>query len=252
MRRFFIDKSNITKEGLVITGREAHHIRDVVRLKPDDRFIGFYKEGFQYICRIKNINKDKVEAVIERKQKSSLKIPDVTLACAIPKLSKMDYIVQKATELGAKNLIPMQTDRTEVKLNEQRAKSKINHWERIAIESSKQCGRDQILKVSEIRKFGEVIKNSNRYKTKLIPCLFDKPPHQNLCRGGKTRPIKSVLSKLQSDSVLILIGPEGDFISSEIELAINAGFIPVSLGPLVLRVDTAAIFALSLVMSEIF
>ncbi|UCH12642.1 MAG: 16S rRNA (uracil(1498)-N(3))-methyltransferase [Candidatus Omnitrophota bacterium] len=241
MRRFFIDKSNITKEGLVITGKEAHHIRDVIRLKPDDSFIGFDKDGFQYICRIKNINKDKVKAVIERKQKSSLKMQDVTLACAIPKLSRMDYIVQKATELGVKNLIPMQTDRTEVKLNEQRAKSKISHWKRIAIESSKQCGRDQILKVSEIKKFGEVIKNSNRYKTKLIPCIFDK-----------TRPIKGVLSKLQSDAVLILIGPEGDFTSSEIELAINAGFIPVSLGPLVLRVDTAAIFALSLVMSEIF
>ncbi len=241
MRRFFVDRKNITKDGLTITGKEAHHIKDVIRLQPDDRFIGLDGEGCQYTCRINKIDKNKIEAVIEHTQMPKFKIPNVILACSIPKMSRMDYIVQKAAELGAKSLIPMLTNRTTIKSDKQRAKLKIKRWERIAKESSKQCGRNKILNVTELKDFSEVIENSKGYKTKLIPCLYDK-----------TKPIKGVLSEVQSDSAIILIGPEGDFAPAEIDLAINAGFVPVSLGPLVLRVDTAAIFTLSVVMYELF
>ena len=240
MKRFFVDKKNIVKNSLAITGKEAHHIRDVIRLKPNDRFIGLDGQGFQYTCRINKIDKNKIEAAIEHTQKSKLKIPNVVLACSIPKLARMDYIVQKAAELGAKSLIPMHTDRTMVKLDKQKADLKLKRWERIAKESSKQCGRDEILKVTEHKDFSEVIEDSIDYKTKLIPCLCDK-----------TKPIKGALSKLRPASIMILIGPEGDFTLAEIDLAINAGFTPVSLGPLVLRVDTAAIFTLSAVMYEL-
>lgn len=240
MRRFFIDKNNITKGGLVITGKEAHHIKDVIRLRPDDRFIGFDGEGQQYTCRINKIDRNKVEAVIEHTQESMLKIPNVTLACAIPKMTRMNYIVQKAAELRVQSLIPMQTSRTMVKLNKQRAGLKIKRWERIAKESSKQCGRNEVLKITELQDFSKVVENSNKYKIKLIPCFYNK-----------ARPIRDVLSKLQSDSVMILIGPEGDFTPDEVKLAAGAGFTPLSLGAAVLRVDTAAIFTLSAVMYEL-
>jgi 16S rRNA (uracil1498-N3)-methyltransferase len=241
MRRFFIEKGNINSEILYITGNEAHHIKDVIRLKPDDKFIGFDVEGFQYTCRISRITKDKIEAIIEKKQKAAVKIPDVALACAIPKLSRMDYIVQKAAELRVKTIIPMINARTEVKLTKQKAISKINRWGKIARESSKQCGRDEVLKIDNVKNFSEVIKDSQGYKIKLIPCLSDK-----------AKPIRDILSNTAPDSALILIGPEGDFGYDEINLAIGAGFTPVSLGPLVLRVDTAAIFTVSAVMYEVF
>jgi len=240
MRRFFIDKNNITKNSIVITGKEAHHIKDVIRLKPGDNFIGLDGSGCQYICKVTKIGKDRIEAAIEDRLESVIKIPNVTLACAIPKLAKMDYIVQKATELRAQNLIPMQTARTELKLNEQKAKLKRERWIKIAKESSKQCGRAKILDVEEVKSFKEIIDGSGKYKIKLIPCL-----------SSDTKPIKEVLSGLNLNSVIILIGPEGGFTPAEIDIAINADFIPVSLGPTVLRVDTAAIFTLSVVMYEL-
>lgn len=241
MRRFFIEKSKISKDKVIIAGKETHHIKDVIRLKQNDKFIGLDGEGSQYICRINTIGKDRIEAIIENAQKTIVKIPPVGLACAIPKAGKMDYIVQKAAELGAKSLIPVQAERTEVRLNAQKANLKIKRWEKIAKESSKQCGRDQILKITELKNFSDVVKNSNGYKIKLIACLC-----------ADTKPIKDILSNLKQDPLIILIGPEGDFTSAEVCLAIDAGFIPVSLGTSVLRVDTAAIFSLSVIMYELF
>ncbi|MFH0732252.1 MAG: RsmE family RNA methyltransferase [Candidatus Omnitrophota bacterium] len=241
MRKFFIDKKNIKAESLQITGSEAHHIRDVIRLKPGDAFIGLDAEGFQYFCKVKGINRIKVEAVIENTQKILIRIPDVTLACAIPKASRMDYIVQKAVELKVKCLIPVHTARTQVLLNKNNAKSKIGRWEKIARQSSKQCGRAQALEITNVTRFDEVIENSDNYKTKIIP---------SLC--SETKPIKNILTAQLKEPVIILIGPEGDFTNAEAELAKAKGFIPASLGPLVLRVDTAAVFTISAIMYELF
>ncbi|MBN1405596.1 MAG: 16S rRNA (uracil(1498)-N(3))-methyltransferase [Candidatus Omnitrophica bacterium] len=241
MRRFFIEKRNISGNALVIIGEEAHHIRDVIRLKLEDKFIGLDGEGFKYICRVEKMDKDKITAVIESKEKSGINIPDIALACAMPKLDKMDYIVQKASELRVKDLIPMITSRTEVKLDEKKAKAKADRWRKIAKESSKQSGRSEILNVPEVKRFDKVICDSGHYKIKLISCLTDN-----------ARPIKDVLSGLKAESAIVLIGPEGDFTSKEISDAMNAGFVPVSLGQVVLRVDTACIFAVSVITHELF
>lgn len=241
MRRFFIEKKSISNDTLVIKGKEAHHIKNVIRLTPNDKFIGFDAEGYQYLCKIKTLDRHMIEATIEEKKKSEIEIPDVTLACAIPRASKMDIIIQKASELRVKALIPMQTKRTEIKLNKNRAQGKLERWHKIAREASKQCGRDDVLKVLQPEGFMDIINNSGKHGLKLMPCLCDK-----------ARPIKEILRKITPSSALILIGPEGDFTQTEIDQAIKVGFTPVSLGQVVLRVDTAAIYTISALMYEIY
>ncbi len=241
MRRFFVEKRNISDGRLIITNEEAHHVKDVIRLKTSDKFIAFDGEGSQYICRIEKLSADKIEAIIEDKKKTTIKIPDVTLACAIPRLSKMDDLIQKAAELRVKTLIPTLTARGIVKLNQDRINSKINRWGKIAKESSKQCGRDDMLKITEPKNFKDVVSDSNNYKLKLLPCISDD-----------TKPLKSALATIKTESALILVGPEGDFTPAEVELAKTFGFVPVSLGPVILRVDTACFFILSVIMYELF
>ncbi len=241
MRRFFVEKRNISGGRLTIINEEAHHMKDVIRLKNNDKFIAFDGEGSQYICRIRSLSADKIEAIIEEKKKTTIKIPDVTLACAIPKSSKMDDLIQKAAELRVKTLIPILTARGIVKISQDKIGAKIKRWEKIAKESSKQCGRDDVLKIKEPGDFKEVVSDSNNYKLKLIPCICDD-----------AKPIKTTLAAIKAESVLILVGPEGDFAPAEVELAKSFNFVPVSLGPVVLRVDTACFYILSIIMYELF
>jgi len=236
MRRFYIDKGRIEAGIVTINGREAHHIRDVIRLRPGDRFIGFDGQGKNYMLRVKSIGSD-IKAGIERTSLQRVDSPDILLACALPKKSKIDYIIEKATELGVKDIIPMITKHTVVKVDKQSGIKKKKRWEKIALEASKQCGRDTLPKIHAIAGFKQALELSERlgYKNRLIPYVCESATH-----------IKDALPK-KTSTIAIFIGPEGDFSREEIELAKTYNFKTVSLGNLVLRVDTAAIFAISAV-----
>ena len=237
MRRFFISKKDIKETEALITGKEAHHLKDVIRLKPGDMFIGFDGSKNQYTCRVRKVSEGKIEAVIEKKKRQESGLLYVTLVCAIPKKAKIDDIVQKATELGVSEIIPIVTERTIVKIDKRKQEDKIKRWERIALESSKQCGASAIPKISAILDFKDAVKKTRDFGLKIIPCLYER-----------AEPIKEVVAKKKSRKISILIGPEGDFTEDEVRFAASAGYIPVSLGELVLRVDTACYFSISAVM----
>jgi len=241
MRRFFIDEKLIDKDRVTVKGPEAHHIRDVVRLKHGDRFIGLDGKGKIYTLRVIEAKKD-VIACIERISLQGAGNNKILLACAIPKKNKMDDIVEKATELGAVDIIPMITERTIVKADSKASVNKRFRWQKIAIEASKQSGRIEFPQIHNIVGFEEALKvaASLDYDNKIIPFVGEGMNHiNNVMRQG----VKNTA---------IFIGPEGDFTQKEIAFAKSQGFKIVSLGALVLKVDTACIFALSVVSSGCF
>jgi len=234
MRRFFIETLDTNEKIVVIKGKEAHHIKDVVRLKVGDRFLGFNGSGSTYTLRIKKIT-DKVEAIIEKISSGKENMPKILLACALPKKSKIDHIIEKATELGVCEIVPMTTERTVVKLDTKSSTTKKRRWEKIALEASKQCGRDTLPKIHDLMSFKKAVElvSDLGYKNKILPCL---------CEGTKE------LRDIDVDNtkeIAVFIGPEGDFSEKEIEDAKANGFDLVSLGPLVLKVDTACFFSIS-------
>jgi len=240
MHRFFCPPENINKEYIVIDDKkEMHHIRDVLRLKLNDGILIFDGAGKEYSGIIKEIKKEYVKVKITSEKKLDKKKDiNITLACAIPKKGRFDYIVEKVTELGVDKIIPLETTRTIISLNEKHRDVKLNHWRQVAISSSKQCRGSFLPEVEYVRKFSEAILRAKDYDL----CLF-------FCLEGKKRKIKDALKDFKKGKIIIFIGPEGDFTSEEIALAKKYGCQFACLGSRVLKVDTAAISVISVINS---
>lgn len=231
MFRFFSPARNISDERVTIADKNhICHIKDVLRLKAGDRVMVFDGMGNEYLCVIDKISDNIALKIKERSRDLKKERIKVTVACAIPKKSKMDDIIDHLTQLGVDRIIPMVTSRVIVKLDKQKEPGRLRRWEKIALNASEQSRRDSIAEVSPIRKMKEALEEPGDFDLKLIPTL-----------SGERRPLKEVFTQLKPKNILILIGPEGDFTAQEVNLAIKSGCVPVSLGDLVLRVDTAAI-----------
>jgi 16S rRNA (uracil1498-N3)-methyltransferase len=236
MKRFFIDRKLIIENTARIRGPQAHHIRDVIRLGPGDRFTGLDNEGRIYTMRIKSVEGD-ILADIEDISLFPKEECKVLLACAVSKKNKMDYIVEKSTELGVTDIIPMMTDRTIVKLSKAASDRKQARWQRIAIEATKQSGRAVSPNIHNISDFRQALNLTEQlgYRNRIIPYVAETELHIIDC----------ILDRMSD--IAVFIGPEGDFTEREICLAKNNGIKPVSLGQAILKVDTACLFALSLI-----
>jgi len=232
MFRFFCPPENIFKDKIIITDKkEIHHILDVLRLKKGDRISIFDGKKIECKAILKDISSGKLILKIEEKNiKSPQEELEITIGCAIPKRKRFDIIVEKLTELGVKRIIPLETARSIIKLNKDKERTHQEHWQRIALNSSKQSGRIDIPQIDSQTKFREILSLKREYDLCLV-CTISP---------GIKR-IREVLEEKKPKRVFILIGPEGDFTSEEIEDALKEGFIPVSLGDLVLRTETAAI-----------
>jgi 16S rRNA (uracil1498-N3)-methyltransferase len=234
MHRFFLPDLQQATLG----AEEAHHALHVLRLKVGDTVNVFDGRGHEAQASISQISNQSAQLKLLT-QSSAAPLPcRITLAQAIPKKS-MDLIVQKATELGVSIIVPLVSDRTLVKLDED--SKKVERWREIALESCKQCGNDWLPEIQPPRKAHDFFASLPQYDFKLIGSL--QPDAQPLKKilGDSTKP----------SSVLIVIGPEGDFTPAEISLAKSAGCLPLSLGPLVLRAETAAIYTLSILHHEL-
>lgn len=238
MHRFFL--SNLQQA--VLSAEEAHHALHVLRLKVGETLNVFDGRGREAQARIAEISKGVVRLAILQ-QSSSPALPcRITLAQAIPKKS-MDLIVQKATELGVASIIPLVSDRSVVKLDED--SKRLDRWRDIALDSCKQCGNNWLPEIQPPKKAANFLSSPGKFDLKLIGSL-----------QPDARPLKEILSGTPAPgrsgtSVLLLIGPEGDFTPAELNLAKSAGCLPLSLGPLVLRAETAAIYALSILHHEL-
>ena len=241
MSRFFVPQECIRGDIALITGREAHHILKVMRLKKGDHIEVFDGSGRRYKGKILDTYakklKLKIKSVQQQRQNSNLQL---ALGQALPKKNKMDYIVEKATELGVDVIIPLQTARTIVKLDKTKQLTRQKRWQMIAQEAAKQSGRTTVPDVKKLSTWPDVL-SLNDFDLKLLPCLNEK-----------AQQIKDILrAQNKTKRIILFIGPEGGFTPSEIEKAIDAGCTAVSLGANVLKSDTATVSALAMVNYEL-
>jgi len=239
MSRFYVPPENVDERNdRIHVGRdEAHHIIDVMRLKEGDMAVVFDGTGSQYTGYIEKLDPKGMSLVIhiiKTEKPDQEKRPTVYLAQAVPKKDKMDYIVEKATELGVNFIFPMITERTIVRPDRASSLKKESRWKMIVKEAAKQCGRMDIPVVGDIASFEEFVASFDKYDIVLLAYL-----------GEGTMPLKKVLSGFTSGKILVLIGPEGDFTPGEIDMARKNNVRFISLGKNVLKSDTAGLFVLS-------
>ncbi|MEA3488961.1 MAG: 16S rRNA (uracil(1498)-N(3))-methyltransferase [Candidatus Omnitrophota bacterium] len=242
MSRFYVPKENVGEREIVVNGKEAHHILDVMRMQDGDEVVVFDGTGKEYTGFIKDADRRSGKMIIEivrQKRPAAESIPEITLAQAVPKQSKIDYIIEKATELGVSRIVPLITERTIVRPDAGGSGKKLERWRKIAVEASKQCGRTSVPKVEEITDFKDMVKMTDRYDLVLLACLAER-----------SISIKDSLSGFKTGKVLVFIGPEGDFTPEERRLADRDNCRFVSLGRRVLRSDTAGLFVLSVLNYE--
>jgi len=240
MSRFYVKPEDVKGNEILVSEEEVHHIIDVMRLSSGDEVVAFDGTGKEYIGKISNVSKASLKIKIEKINKPKLKSkPYVTLAQALPKKTKIDFIIEKATELGVSEVIPLVTERTIVRLSEDKRTQKNQHWQNIAISASKQCGRLDIPKVRGSLLFNDLLKEIKDYDLAMMACLSES-----------SKPLKEVLSNFDGKKILVMVGPEGDFSLKEIKQASSSGIKSISLGRLVLKADTAGLFILSILNYE--
>jgi 16S rRNA (uracil1498-N3)-methyltransferase len=239
MKRFYVQPGQINAGRIAITDSQAHHLKDVLRLKKQDRIAVFDGKGMEYTARIKRLSDKEIIADIVSSRFTLAKDAPykVILAQAVSKNTKIDFVVQKATELGVDAIIPMATGRSIVKLNRRNASSRIKRWQRIAEEASRQCGRTTVPVIRDSLDVKYAIAATAGCELKLFFCI-DKD----------TTDLRHILSFCGSSlptDIAVFIGPEGDFTPAEIILAKDSGFKLASLGERVLRTETAGLYVLS-------
>ncbi len=240
MARFYVPQPRIEKGMLRIEGDEVRHIRRVLRLRTGDEIIVFDGSAKEYegmivedgpssvVIRIQNILSSKKESPLE-----------ITLAQSVLKGEKMDYLIQKATELGVKEIIPFFSSRSVPILEKSKSLRRHRRWERIAIEASKQSGRGVIPKIEPLQDYSEMLQNIPPDFLRLI--LWEK-------EGAR---LKEVLGGLKEKiKIFFIVGPEGGLSQEEVDLAKEKGFIPITLGKRILRSETASLSLLSILQYD--
>jgi 16S rRNA (uracil1498-N3)-methyltransferase len=238
--RFFVQPGSVKSGNVIIKGEEFHHAKDVMRLGQGDEIAVFDGTGREYYGVITDIGKEQMSVALTKTAEIKTETCRLTLVQALPKSDKMDLIVEKATELGVARIIPVVSDRTIVRPDAGKYSQKAERWRKISVVAAKQCGRTTIPEITDIASFEASLALVRDSELKIIPCLYD---------GVKS--IKTALGGGKTGSAAVFIGQEGDFTRTEVEAAIAAGAIPVSLGVEVLRSETAAICALSLLNYEL-
>ncbi|MBV8225470.1 MAG: 16S rRNA (uracil(1498)-N(3))-methyltransferase [Verrucomicrobia bacterium] len=244
--RFYIPPEQWNLEDLFLEEGEAHHCVDVLRLNTGARVVVFNGRGMEVTAEIAEVEKGRVSLRGVIKAKTDRLACSITLAQAVPKGKNMDLIVQKATELGVGRITPLLSERTVVHLDNDEIEKKKEKWKQVVIEAAKQSGQNWLPELSSPISAKQFFAMFPEYELPLIASL-----------QTDARSFKKVLANFREQhgrrpySALMVIGPEGDFTPAEISWAKSAGCIPVSLGPIVLRTETAAIYSLSVLAYEL-
>jgi 16S rRNA (uracil1498-N3)-methyltransferase len=243
MPRFYIPAMAWNPDRLALDSTESHHAFDVLRMKSGERATVFDGEGTEAEVELGKRGKSGTELRRISLQKTAPLKCRITLGQAVPKGKNMEWIIEKATELGAAGIVPLLSERTVVRGSEGDHVRKRAKWQRTAIEACKQCGQNFLPQVAEPCTPRAFFERGERFDLLLIASL-----------QTDARPLKQLLAEFASKSlrsVLILVGPEGDFTPAELSLAKSHGCRPVTLGPIILRTETAAIYCLSVLNHEL-
>lgn len=241
VRKVFVDRLMMKKGFACLTGHHYRYIVQVLRKQVGDRIDLIDGKGYLYTCQIYSVKgKEVFLKVLDAVHRPEEKRAEITLCVSPIKGSRMDWLVEKATELGIERLIPIIFRRTVVRIEEEKSKEKIERWRRIAIEAARQSGRvrvPEILSPCPLRSLDSLIKDiNNRW------VFYEKESQKRL---------KEILASYQNGKVCIVVGPEGGIEEQEIEWLKTQGFIPCSLGEHILRTETVPLFVLSILLYEL-
>lgn len=242
MHQFFVEDENIGTEYITITGSDVNHIKNVLRMKAGEKVRISNGTGSDFFCTIERIAENSVEAQIIETKIEDTELPNrIFLFQALPKGERMEYVIQKAVELGVYEIIPVSMKYCVVKLDEKKAKKKQERWQEIAKSAAKQAKRSRIPQVKQVMSYQEAVAYASQCDVQLVP-------YENE-RGMQAT--KEALEDIKTDeSISVMIGPEGGFAEEEIALAREKMQV-LSLGKRILRTDTAAITVMSMLMLAI-
>ena len=240
MHRFFVGSSLKDACEVTVTGDDVTHISKVLRLREGDEIIVCDSDGTDCLCRIETVDKETVTAQILKRESSITEPPiKITLFQGVPKGDKLDTVVQKCVELGAMRIVPVAMKRSVAIIKDKEKKQQ--RLQKIALEAAKQCNRAIVPEVDTVMTFDEAIKKAFEFDLRLLPY-----------EAEKSTGMKDVLkSHNDAKSICIFIGPEGGFDDAEVEKARSNGFETVSMGPRIMRTETAPLAAITAVMYEL-
>jgi 16S rRNA (uracil1498-N3)-methyltransferase len=240
MYHFFVTPEAVGETSIAITGTDVNHIRNVLRMKAGEEILVSDGQGKDYCCELEEITEQAVTARITDHTFAGTELSaEFYLFQGLPKADKMELIIQKAVELGVKEIIPVATKRAVVKLDEKKAAKKLERWQAIAESAAKQSRRGIIPKIQNVMDFKEALQYAGNFDRNIIP-------YENYKDMAETR---AILEQIQPGmKVGIFIGPEGGFDEAEVESAIEQNVHPISLGRRILRTETAGMAILSVLM----
>ncbi|MEW4306680.1 16S rRNA (uracil(1498)-N(3))-methyltransferase [Rossellomorea marisflavi] len=246
MQRYFVGKPYHDGEWVSISGEDHHHIVRVMRMQEGSELFVVFPDQSSAIGKIERISSDAIDVSIVEWESDKKEMPiSVTIASGLPKGDKLEWILQKGTELGASGFIPFKAERSIVKWDEKKGKKKVERWEKIVKEAAEQSHRTLIPDLSSPLTLKELLVKADGYDYKLVA-------YEEESRAGERSNLSNVLSEVKpSQRVLILFGPEGGLTDSEVEVCKENGFIPCGLGPRILRTETAPLYALSAISYQL-
>lgn len=244
MHHFFIQESQIKDNEIIITGVDIKHIKNVLRLRVGEEItLSCSETACEYVCEIYEIKEHEILVKIKSMTESNQELGSrIYLFQGLPKNDKMELIIQKSVELGVFQIIPVTTRRTVVKLDEKKEQTKRKRWELIAESAAKQSKRAIIPQIASTMTLKEAFQFSKNFTHNVIPYE---------CQEGMQETKKIIQSLGKNQTIGVYIGPEGGFEKEEVDMAINNGVIPISLGRRILRTETAGLTVLSIIMFQI-
>ena len=244
MQRYFLDQPFDAQQRAEINGDDYKHIVKVMRMTEGEELVVVH-DGAAFVAAIETISEDKVIVLRQRQLDKETELPvSVTIACGLPKGDKLDLITQKSTELGMSRLIPFAASRSIVKWDAKKGSKRIERLQKIAKEAAEQCHRNRIPEILSVQSVKQLITYTDSFDVKLFADEEDAKsnmPHKIADR------LKNVY---HGQSIVVVFGPEGGLAREEAALLQEADFLPVSLGPRILRTETAPLYVLSAMSYE--
>jgi len=241
MHRFFVPEKSVDAGKVLFSGQQAHQIRSVLRLKVGDNIIMLDNVGYEYEVTLTKVTKDRtIGKILQKRTASGEPRTQITLYQALLAREKFEHVLQKCTELGVSEFVPIITERTIVRDAEKIDRRKLTRWRRIITEAAEQSGRGRIPQLQPAHRFNNIVSNLGEFDH----CLIASPNGQSLrqiLRESDTKPVR----------IGLFIGPEGGFTEAELKACCEAGAKRVGLGERILRTETAAVVASALILYEL-
>jgi 16S rRNA (uracil1498-N3)-methyltransferase len=244
--RFHLPPSRCLGNEITLTGREAHHALDVLRLQVGDRLEVLNGAGGELLCEVRQASGRLLHLTVQQRNQASPRPHHITLLQAIPKGRTMEAIIQKATELGAARVVRLLSERTVPNLEGDSAEAKREKWQQVAIEAIKQCGNPWLPTVEAPLTPKQFLARNEAFELPLVGSLLNDRRHPRRCFADFEREHGRLPITL-----CVWIGPEGDFTPAELGAIKASGALPITLGPLILRSETAALYTLSILAYEL-